>query len=95
MQIGPSLGLAKSSSLESLHNVMHHTIQRDIVDDGSSRSTRNSFRRSRGMDHSFEDGDGEQRGVDGEWEGLAWGGEGLAWGGEVPAWGGYLITLVL
>lgn len=70
MQIGPSLGLAKSSSLESLHNVMHHTIQRDMVDDGSNRSTRNSFKR--GVDRSFEDG--EQRGVDGEWEGLAKGG---------------------
>ncbi len=35
MELGPQLGLAKSSSLESLHNVMHHTIKMDVVDDGS------------------------------------------------------------
>ena len=58
MEIGPSLGMVKSSSLESLHNVMHHTIKRDVVDDGSelrNRSTRNSFKRA--VDHSYEAGE--------------------------------------
>ena len=69
VQVGPSLGLAKSSSLESLHNVMQHTIKRDVVDDGSdlrNRSTRNSFRRA--VDRSYEPGGSQQgqRGVDGK-----------------------------
>lgn len=68
LEIGPSLGLAKSSSLESLHNVMHHTIKRDLVDDGSdlrNRSTRNSFRRA--VDRSYDsEGQSHQRGVDGK-----------------------------
>lgn len=71
MEIGPSLGMVKSSSLESLHNVMHHTIKRDMVNDGSelrSRSTRNSFKQA--VDHSYDDSaqrnGGEQKGVDGE-----------------------------
>lgn len=73
MEIGPSLGMVKSSSLESLHNVMHHHIKRDVVDDGSdlrNRSTRNSFKRA--VDRSYEAGEEgggaeqTQRGVDGE-----------------------------
>ncbi len=40
MELGPQLGLAKSSSLESLHNVMHHTIKMDVVDDGSDLRSR-------------------------------------------------------
>ena len=48
---------------------MHHTIKRDLVDDGSdlrNRSTRNSFRQA--VDRSYEAGSEEtsQRGVDGE-----------------------------
>ena len=73
--MGPQLGLVKSSSLESLHNVMAHSINRgDLVDDGSdlrNRSTRNSFRRA--VDHSYDNGSERQvdevegqRGVDGE-----------------------------
>ena len=71
LEIGPNLGMVKSSSLESLHNVMHHTIKRDIVDDGSdlrNRSTRNSFRRAvdRSYDNTENERNGEeQRGVDG------------------------------
>ena len=73
MEIGPSLGMVKSSSLESLHNVMHHHIKRDVVDDGSdlrNRSTRNSFKRA--VDRSYEAGEERggaeqsQRGVDGK-----------------------------
>ena len=73
MEIGPNLGMVKSSSLESLHNVMHHTIKRDVVDDGSdlrNRSTRSSFKRA--VDRSYDaEGQGRtddqtQRGVDGE-----------------------------
>ena len=82
IEVGPNLGLFKSSSLESLHNVMQHAIKRDIVDDGSdlrNRSTRNSFRRAvdRTVDgqHASQEGTGEQRGVDGEilTEILVWG----------------------
>ena len=72
MAVGPSLGLVKSSSLESLHNVMHHHIIRDIVDDGVAGGTRrgphrNSFKRT-AMDHSYGEANGEeeQRGVDGK-----------------------------
>ena len=57
--------MVKSSSLESLHNVMQHGIKREaLVEDGSellNRRTRNSFRRA--VDRSY---DGAQhRGVDG------------------------------
>ena len=76
IEVGPHLGLFKSSSLESLHNVMQHAIKRDIVDDGSdlrNRSTRNSFRRAvdrtiDGQRPDAQEGAGEQRGVDGEWK---------------------------
>jgi len=55
--VGPSLGLVKSSSLESLHNVMHHHIIRDVVDDGPGGSgrrpgRRNSFKRNT-VSHSY------------------------------------------
>ena len=40
IEVGPQLGLVKSSSLESLHNVMHHTIKRDLVDDGGDIRSR-------------------------------------------------------
>ena len=73
IEVGPHLGLFKSSSLESLHNVMQHAIKRDVVDDGSdlrNRSTRNSFRRAvdRTIDGqgAAQEGTGEQRGVDGK-----------------------------
>ena len=69
MELGPSLGMVKSSSLESLHNVMHHTIKREaLVEDGSdllNRRTRNSFRRA--VDRSYDEV--QQRGVDGRWGG--------------------------
>lgn len=64
VELGPHLGMVKSSSLESLHNVMHHTIQRDSVSDLRNRETRNSFRRA--VDHSYDDSKNQQRGVDGE-----------------------------
>ena len=69
LELGPQLGMVKSSSLESLHNVMQHSIQRDMVDDGSelrNRHTRNSFRRA--VDRSLEQQQQQQqqRGVDGE-----------------------------
>lgn len=70
--LGPNLGLVKSSSLESLHNVMHHSIKRDLVYDGTgtdmrSRSTRSSFIRA--VNHSYQVNQSEvveQRGVDGK-----------------------------
>ncbi len=43
MEVGPQLGLAKSSSLESLHNVMLHTIKRDVVNDGSDVRNRSDY----------------------------------------------------
>ena len=69
MELGPNLGLVKSSSLESLHNVMHLQIRRDSGSDLRTRETRNSFRRA--VDRSYDEGGGEQheqqqRGVDGE-----------------------------
>ena len=73
LEVGPQLGLFKSSSLESLHNVMQHTIKRDMVDDGydfRNRSTRHSFKRAvdRTIDGQAAEADegGEQRGVDGK-----------------------------
>ncbi len=64
--------MAKSSSLESLHNVFHHHIKRDLVDDGPSdlrnRSTRNSYRRTgehpyhRHHHQQGEEGEGEEEG---------------------------------
>ncbi len=80
MVVGPSLGLVKSSSLESLHNVMHHHIIRDMVDDGTGGSgrrvaRRGSFKRN-AISHygqltpedqaGQEEEDEEQRGVDGK-----------------------------
>ena len=78
MAVGPSLGLVKSSSLESLHNVMHHHIIRDMVDDGPRGSghrpgRRNSFRRNT-VDHSYiptmaggmAEDEEDHRGVDGK-----------------------------
>ncbi len=62
VEVGPGLGMVKSSSLESLHNVMHHQIIRDNGSDLRSRETRNSFRRA--VDRTFDDSRGEQRGVD-------------------------------
>lgn len=67
MELGPNLGLVKSSSLESLHNVMHLQIRRDSGSDLRTRETRNSFRRA--VDRSYDEGGGEQheqqqRGVD-------------------------------
>ena len=67
MELGPSLGLVKSSSLESLHNVMHLQIRRDSGSDLRNRETRNSFRRA--VDHSYDENgrqQQQQRGVDGE-----------------------------
>jgi len=56
--------MVKSSSLESLHNVMQHGIKREaLVEDGSellNRRTRNSFRRA--VDRSYDSA--QHRGVD-------------------------------
>ena len=56
--------MAKSSSLESLHNARHHLIKRDSSTDLRNRETRNSFRRA--VDRSIEDSGERQVGVDGE-----------------------------
>ncbi len=62
IEVGPGLGMVKSSSLESLHNVMHHQIKHDSGSDLRNRETRNSFRRA--VDRTYDDGRVEQRGVD-------------------------------
>ena len=79
LEVGPNLGMVKSSSLESLHNIVAHTIKRDVgpkVGELRTRETRNSFRRA--VDHSMNDGDSSQRGVDGERRGGG-GREGQRW----------------
>ena len=60
--------MVKSSSLESLHNVMQHNIRRDSGTDLRNRETRNSFRRA--VDRSYDDSSvgTQQRGVDGRWQ---------------------------
>lgn len=75
--MGPNLGMVKSSSLESLHNIVSHTIKRDVgpgVGELRTRETRNSFRRA--VDHSLKDGASTQREVDGERRGGRRGGRG-------------------
>lgn len=67
LEVGPNLGMVKSSSLESLHNIVAHTIKRDVgpgAGELRARETRNSFRRA--VDRSTNEGGSSQRGVDGE-----------------------------
>ena len=70
VEVGPNLGMVKSSSLESLHNIVAHTIKRDISSAAgagrSSRESANSFRTT--VDRSRDDGKDAQRGVDGKGE---------------------------
>ena len=66
LEVGPSLGLVKSSSLESLHNVMHHTIKRDLVNDGTENARAN-FMHTKDNSYQINQIEGvEQHGVDGE-----------------------------
>ena len=62
LEVGPGLGMVKSSSLESLHNVMHHQIRRESASDLRSRETRNSFKRA--VDRTYDDSAIQHRGVD-------------------------------
>ena len=61
MEVGPSLGMVKSSSLESLHNIVAHTIKRDMGTGGRGEGS-SSFRRP--VDHSVSQPASTQRGID-------------------------------
>ena len=61
MEVGPSLGMVKSSSLESLHNIVAHTIKRDMETGGRGEGS-SSFRRP--VDHSMSQPAPTQRGID-------------------------------